>query len=709
MKKASCAIIAILSLMCFSCRDLINGMFRSTHDGVPALLGGTTSTGGNNPGAETDASNWDGKSLFWNDSRIIVSNKKPLFLASIYKTNWNHHSQSYDQSTKSDVTDPKNFEAGMTPAALWNAIPDSLKPYTAFKIHYNDEGENGSTVDTVKDFYDKCLTWCDQNSVPALIVVCAVGTSGTHKFNQIDPADHTHKQWVNSMVESHPSLKGFITAEHWWNGAQTGSATVDRHADWINYCEEQDKTLISFDGAGYATNWFNNDRDTSRKLSTAALAHGDDHWIRCFKSTRGYWYTHTSSYMLGSWMAGISHAYGGLLDTWNWNSRMLGVNMTDQRQKGMNGTGYPNIAQYPGGWLASELMLMYMNGGTVFNFEAPWHVQGNSGRTGDLLANTIAPFFEWMVQNPAPTEREMRAETRFWWRGNQAELDAVYNALNMVTHSLDSSGGQGMAEMGNNAQSNVFSDGRYGIIPAIDKDLFSSDEQMENHLRMLGTGGFTAGDDVISSGTGDLSQWNSTTDGYYEDILVNNVKGSGKTVAFAGMRNLSGTDTYFFYNHNMFPGSDGDTADIQYARIPLGNDRETNIENNKCSATKFLEIALTPHTMIIAKKTSTNSLHIYMNNSRIDTSGSVGNCGNISARDAWFSENICIGGAGTEANLQRWRRDTKFWFDGCTGVTTSLVRGQNSPAPAFAVTDDSGSKLLTVTSNGWLEFTVNFE
>ncbi|MBR5579733.1 MAG: hypothetical protein IKW26_00345 [Treponema sp.] len=701
MKKISLILISVLVLSCFSCRDLMNGVFRNTHEGVPTLIGNS-----NNDGESTNAGNWNGTSLFWNNSRIIVSNAQPLFLASIYKTNWSHHSQSYDQATKSDVTNPANFEAGMTPEVLWNAIPDSLKPYTAFKIHYNDEGEGGSTVDTVKDFYDKCLTWCDANKVPALIVICAVGTSGTHKFNQIDPTDETHKAWVDSMVEKHPSLKGFITAEHWWNGAQSGAATVNRHADWINYCAEKDKTLISFDGAGHTTNWFNNDRDTSDKLSTAALAYGNDHWIRCFKSTRGYWYTHTSSYMLGSWMAGISHAYGGLLDTWNWNSRSLGVNMTDQRQKGLNGTGYPNIAQYPGGWLASELMLMYMNGGTVFNFEAPWHVQGNSGRTGDLLANTIAPFFEWMVKNPAPTEQDMRNDTRYWWRGVQNDLEAVYNALNIVTHSLDSSGGQGAAEMGNNSQSNVFSDGRYGIIPALDRDLFSSDEEMEKHLRSLG--GFASNDDVISSGTGSLDEWNSITDGYYEDILVDNVKGKDKTVAFAGMRNLNGNDTYFFYNHNMFPGSDGDSADIQYARIPLGNDFQTNIENNTCNATKFLEIALTPHTMVIAKKISNNSFHIYMNNSRIDTSNSVGNCGNISARDAWFSENICINGVNTEANLQKWNRDTKFWFDGCTNVITNFIRGQNAPYPVLKVTKESGSQLLTVTSNGWLEFTVDF-
>ncbi len=702
MKNFFCILISILVLTCFSCKDLMNGAFRNTHNGVTSSISSSTNTGG----AGGSSGSWNGTSLFWNDSRIIVSNLKPLFLASIYKTNWSHHSQQYQEGTKSVVTDPNNFEAGMTPEILWNAIPDSLKPYTAFKIHYNDEGEGGSTVDTVKNFYDNCLTWCDQNQVPALIVICAVGTTGTHKFNQIDPTNETHKNWVDSMVAKHPSLKGFITAEHWWSGAQNGSSTIDRHADWINYCEEKDKTLISFDGAGYATNWFNNDRDTSDKLSTAALAHGNDHWIRCFKSTRGYWYTHTSSYMLGSWMAGISHAYGGLLDTWNWNSRTLGVNMTDQRQKGLNGTGYPNIAQYPGGWLASELMLMYMNGGTVFNFEAPWHVQGNSGRTGDLLANTIAPFFEWMVQNPAPTERDMRNETRFWWRGNQNELEAVYNSLNMVTHSLDSSGGQGAAEMGDNSQSNVFSDGRYGIIPAIDKDLFPSDEAMEAHLRRLG--GFGGVDDVISSGTGNKSEWDSTTDGYYEDILVDNVKGSGKTVAFAGMRDINGNDTYFFYNHNMFPGTNGDIDNVQYVRIPLGNDQETNIENNSCSASKFLEIALTPHTMIIAKKTSDTSFHIYMNNSRIDTSGAVGNCGSITTRDAWFKENICIGGANTEANLLTWKRDTKFWFTGCTRVTTGLGRHQNSPAPTLNVTDDGSDKLLTVNSNGWLEFTVDF-
>ena len=112
--------------------------------------------------------------------------------------------------------------------------------------------------------------------------------------------------------------------------------------------------------------------------------------------------------------------------------------------------------------------------------------------------------------------------------------------------------------------------------------------------------------------------------------------------------------------------------------------------------------------MIIAKKTSDTSFHIYMNNSRIDTSKAVGNCGSITARDAWFKENICIGGANTEANLLTWKRDTKFWFTGCTRVTTGLGRHQNSPAPTLNVTDDGNDKLLTVNSNGWLEFTVDF-
>lgn len=626
---------------------------------------------------------------FWADSRLKPSNTKPLFIASLYRERFaaatgNTFSRYNDDTF--EVTNPVYWEADMTPDVLWDLIPATLKPYTVMEFHFNDEGAGASKNDA-KGFYNKLLSWCDANEIPATIVVLAAGTGGTHAFNSINPTDPTDKAWAEQMCQNHPSLKGFISTEHWWNGG-TSQNVSDRSADWIEFCANNDKTFIIHDGGPSTVDY----AGRGTKFKNAMERYGKDYLIHSFKSTGRCFTTHINSYLVAHWMAEYSQAYGGLIDTWSWNNHGLGPAMQTAgggRNKFGDG-GYANIAQYAGGYLASELMAMYMNGGTVFNFEAPWHVYGNSGKASELLTEVIAPFFEWIAKHPAPTAAEMRSMQKYYVYGDNNTASSAYDTLGAVGWAQFGgyAGGKENYNAGGTKNNGIrlIKTDRYNIIPYFYSADFGSANDALTRIKSLPGGENTV--NVVNSVTKD--DWESA----YGALTVSATKEVGKVEAFAGKRKISGKNTWFFYNWEMSSDANYDATGRQVARVELENGKE-------------LEISLTPYTSVIVEQDSNNSLRVFLNNYCLDTSGLWKALSSRQIRNDEYAENLCVGGSKTNANKDRYVRDTRFYFDGYNNVSANIIKSQDYPVASVSTSTDGNSKLVTVRSNGWVEFAVN--
>lgn len=635
-----------------------------------------------------------GRSLHWDNPRIIASNTRPVFVATVYGNNGTGHLGAYVAGN-----DPEAlhwFENDISPRVMWGLIPENLKTYSVIGIHANtNESGSGGTNKMDKAgtrrFYDEQLTICDEIQAPAMIVIMAArGSSGSsyYSFNGIDPTVEEDKKWIKEMVAKHPSLKGFITSEHYWTYYNQGGDDA-HHGKWLRAAVALDKTLLIHDKVFDSSNYFS---DTQFK--SYALQHGDDHLILATKYTSAGEQHEAHSYAQGAWLTGVSHAYGGLIDTWSWAERGYGEPMTNSKDSGTGRYVSNGVTQYPGGVLASFMMQMYLNGATVFNFEAPWVICASEGKASTHMVDVIAPFFDWMVKNPAPTEAEMRSMTKYYFTGSKV------NPTNIYPPTFDP---------GNNDA--TYKTGRYGLVPFVSQNLFNGVEGTKAQLKKLGGFNEAMGDLVSDSGQKFGQNWDNPSDGYYEDPSLPKTKG-GEGEPFAAIRSIGGSDTYYFYNTHIGGKSMTDESHIQYARIPIGTEIECDIENDICSANKFMEVGLTPHTAVIVKREANDSLRIWMCNARVDTSSCPGFGDNAPATgtqwtngrvgmDYWIAQNLCIGGSHTDQNKARWERDTKFYFEGSlTSVECRRVDGQ--PNSTVSVSD----KTVTARSNGWLEFVV---
>ena len=690
---AVCGLVLIAAMIA-GCNGLLEGgaqaaIFRDSN----SLLGGsstTTSTGAGGVGGGVITSPSGGHSIHWDSSRIIASNTRPVFVATVYGNN-----ATGDNGRYVDHNTPEAghwFENDISPRVMWGLIPENLKKYSVLGIHANapNNGQNAQNKQETKRFYDEQLTICDELQAPAMIVVMAARGgygSSNYSFNGITPDNEDDKKWIKDMVAKHPSLKGFITSEHYWTGY--GSGDDPHHGKWLRAAATLDKTLLIHDKVFDSSNYF-----SDAQFKQYALEHGDEHLILGTKYTSAGDQHEAHSYAQGAWLTGVSHAYGGLIDTWSWAERGYGEPMTNSKDSYAGSGQYRyksnGVTQYPGGVLASFMMQMYLNGATVFNFEAPWVICASEGKASTHMVDVIAPFFDWMAENPAPTEADIRSLTKYYFTGTRVNPGNIYPPT---------------FDPGNNDAS--YKTGRYGLVPFVSSNLFATPEVVETQLKKLGGFAKASGAKVTSSDSKFADNWDDIEDGYYEDPSLPKTRG-GDGDTFAAIRNIGGADTYYFYNTHIGGKVMTDESHVQYARIPIGTEIECDIENDSSTATKFMEVGLTPHTAVIVKREATDTLRIWMCNARVDTSTSPAfdgtktgewNDGRV-GMDYWITQNLCIGGSHTAQNQQRWERDTKFYFDGVTSVECQRVDGQsNSSVSANGTT-------VTAHSNGWLEFVV---
>ena len=124
------------------------------------------------------------------------------------------------------------------------------------------------------------------------------------------------------------------------------------------------------------------------------------------------------------------------MDTWKWWEKHftepfdpVGTRPRDMR----------SYASEPEAMIACEMMNVYANGGTVYNFECAAYTFMDNDVPTPAFLNAIVPFFRFSLNNPAPSRKDVLARTKavFWEKdGGIDSLPNFYKGLSMDDESL---------------------------------------------------------------------------------------------------------------------------------------------------------------------------------------------------------------------------------------------------------------------------------
>ena len=382
------------------------------------------------------------------ERRREVSNTSPLMMIPLYA-----NGEEYSSEQK------YGFWGNDTLLGKWEKVPDDLKPYTVLELHPDDlPKRDGAVQDFYEHFLEEAQNYVNpktQENEPIPIVL-TVYTAGNQSY--YTAAHWITTEWIDSMYKKYSCLQGIFCTENYW--VWTGDIE-NRAADYL--------TVSAKNGGYFIWSEQNNGASIEKAMGTQgqvafrdAVEKYSDYFIFMYKNTpEGEGNdAPTSSYMTGLWLAGYVDQWGGLMDTWKWYEtgkwKLFAEGSIGKSQ------GNRQWLSEPEALVGIEAMMIYLNGGCVYNFEHPAYTYGVQDEQSPLYKNVIQEFFRYVLQNPAPSKEE------------------VLNSTKAIVHGNLSSMGNGSFFVGLNtemAQSPTYTTGRYGNIPFIPTSI--STEKLE--------------------------------------------------------------------------------------------------------------------------------------------------------------------------------------------------------------------------------------
>lgn len=371
--------------------------------------------------------------------RMEVSNEHPLLMLPLYA-----HGPRYEKSPRE-----YSFWGDDTMIGKWQSVPEELKEYTVIQLHPDDlPKRNGSLADFYEHYLEEAQNYINpktsQNEpIPLILTVYTAGNRREYTASHWLTTD-----WIERMYQKYSCLKGiFSTESYWvWQGDTVTKAKEylelsAKHGGYFIWAEQNPGASIE---KSMGTNHLADFRKSLEKYS--------DYFIFMFKNTpqsEGH-DAPSISYMKGLWLAGYTGQWGGLMDTWKWyETGKWKLFAEGNIQKHQPNRQWP---MEPEAMLGMEAMMIYLNGGCVYNFEHPFYTYGVKDKPSPLYLNVIQEFFRYAVENPAPSKEEVLAMTKAFLRINYSEKrnGHFYTGLNTDSHATSN-----------------YTTGRYSVIPAV--------------------------------------------------------------------------------------------------------------------------------------------------------------------------------------------------------------------------------------------------
>lgn len=391
--------------------------------------------------ADPDFGEFDEEEEPWTPvaKRMEVSNEHPLLMLPLYA-----HGPRYSEPERK-----YSFWGDDTLIGKWQSVPEELKPYTIVQLHPDDLAKRrGVLADFYVHYLEEAQNYVNpktgQNEpIPVMLTVYTAGN-----LSQYTATHWITPEWIDEMYKKYSCLKGvFSTESYWvWQGNTVASAAkyleVSAQNGGYFIWSEQNHSASIEKAMGV------NDSANLRK----ALEKYSDYFIFIYKNTpQGTGNdAPTASYMKGLWLAGYINQWGGLMDTWKWyETGKWKLFASGNLQHHQPNRQWP---MEPEAMLGMEAMMIYLNGGCVYNFEHPFYTYGVKDQPSPLYTNVIQEFFKYVIDNPAPSREEMLAKTKSILRINYSQKGNgnFFTGLNIEL-----------------PQTAMYTTGRYGIIPAV--------------------------------------------------------------------------------------------------------------------------------------------------------------------------------------------------------------------------------------------------
>lgn len=490
--------------------------------------------------------------------RREVSNEHPLLMMPLYA-----HGPKYSKDGE------YAFWGDDTLIEKWEGIPDELKPFSVIELHPDDLPHNPTSA---ADFYEHFLEIAQNyvnpktNKNEPIPVVLTVYTAGNEPHYT---ASHwLTMDWIDEMYEKYSALQGLFSTENYW----VWTGTVETNA--AEYLK-----LSAKHGGFFIWSEQNNGASIERALGSTGKTifkkTVEKYWenfIFMYKNTpaAGREDATTTSYMTGLWLTDYAYQWGGLMDTWKWYEtgkwRLF-------EEEGLNGNqGNRQWLTQPEAMLGAEALNIYLNGGSVYNFEHPSYTYGVKNKKSPLYENVIEPFFKYIVENPAPSKEEMLGRTKTLLHEDFSKIGGgtFFDGLNTE-----------------NIRTPLYTTGRYGNIPTVPRVI--ERERIERALEGTGI-------DVVDTSSVPLA--NVEQRKAYFDRLYPSVY-SGDIFAQA-MDNR-----WFVYNYQV-------NRDINQT----GTDMHL-VGTSEDEQEWIVDVTLEPHTYVFLES-SKNRVNINLNNYRTD-------------------------------------------------------------------------------------------
>lgn len=602
------------------------------------------------PGPFKDPDAWEPA-----EKRREISNEKPLMIIPLYA-----NGEAYAKSEREYA-----FWGDDTLVGKWEAVPDDLKPYTVIELHPDDlPKQNGTAADFYEHFLAEAQNYVNPktNKNEPIPMVLTVYTAGNQSY--YTAAHWLTVDWIDEMYDTYSCLQGIFCTENYWVWA---GGIEDMAAQYL--------TVSAKHGGYFIWSEQNNGGSIEKAMGVRgqtafreALKKYWDNFVFMYKNTPAAEGNDapTSSYMTGLWLADYACQWGGLMDTWKWYEtgkwRLYESSSIGKRQ------GNRQWLSEPEALLGIEAVMIYLNGGCVYNFEHPAYTYGVRDQQSPLYANVIQEFFRYVIQNPAPSKAEMLTRTKAVVHGN---LSAMGNGNFFVGLNTEM------------AQSPAYTTGRYGNIPFIPSSISTS----ELTEKFAGTGIeiVEQGDTRIGSLDKRLEYFNSL----YPEEYTGNV--------FAQKLDHSWYIYNSKYNENVIQTGENMALDI----------------SSQAGETWSAAVTLEPHTSLILQEKE-KGISVRLNNYRTskdalwegaDTASEAAALPEMTKKDAlaWvYTDYIC--------NPQdQERRTTTIKLTGLSGEPViKNVTGLEGHyvLPAVSYDAETGSAEITVTSNGYVYFDI---
>lgn len=369
--------------------------------------------------------------------RREISNEHPLMIIPLYA-----HGPKYERGEY-------GFWGDDTLTGKWETVPDDLKPYTVIELHPDDlPKREGTASDFYEHYLEEAQNYIDPKTgknepIPVVLTVFTAGNAAEYTA--------THwltTEWIDQMYTKYSCLQGIFSTENYWvwtanleNMAAKYLELSAKHGGFFIWAEQNNGGSI--------------ERAFGSQGQTAFREAVEKYWqnlIFMYKNTPAAEGNDapTSSYMTGLWLTDHTYQWGGLMDTWKWYETGKWKLFADGNIG--KSQGNRQWLTEPEAMVGMEAMMIYLNGGCVYNFEHPAYTYGVRNEQSPLYANVIQEFFRYIVQNLAPSKQEILAKTKTLIHGNFSQMGNGEFFAGLIT------------EM---AQSPLYTTGRYGNIPAV--------------------------------------------------------------------------------------------------------------------------------------------------------------------------------------------------------------------------------------------------